>query len=205
MRLNQEPTLSRGDSWSLLLFVVVGAALAIMAVVSGIGRLIELLSPGPVDVPADFTGTSVEAPIGPDGTLVTVELDRAILTVDALPVASTVAGVVEVLLGVAMTVIVILSLILLSRSLLIGAVFTRRNTRLVATAGIAWTVGYAGTHFFGNMVANGAFAVLSERTFDNVVLSLNVHVFLLGAFVAAFTAAIFAVGERLQHDQEGLV
>ena len=55
------------------------------------------------------------------------------------------------------------------------------------------------------MAANGAFAVLSERTFDNVILSVDPFALILAAFVAALLGTVFAVGERLQRDTEGLV
>jgi tetrahydromethanopterin S-methyltransferase subunit E len=47
--------------------------------------------------------------------------------------------------------------------------------------------------------------VLSDRTFDNAILSINPFALILGAFIAALLSTVFAVGERLQRETEGLV
>jgi hypothetical protein len=96
-------------------------------------------------------------------------------------------------------------LLLLAWSVLQDRVFSRRNTTLVVTAGITGLLGVAAHPFFGNMAANGAFAELSEGTFDNIVMTIEPAALLFAAFVAALAATVFTVGERLQRDTEGLV
>lgn len=200
-----EPSLSRSDASSLWLFIVVGAAIAVFTVVQSIQRMIELVRNTDVTVPAEFRGTTATAPIGPDGAPAEVGLDRAILTVDTLPAASVGAGILEALTVSISTVIAVLLLTLLSRELIRGRIFSARNTKLAAAAGITWVVGYALAPFFGNMVANGAFAQISERTFDNVVMAADLTPLVVAAFIAAFMASVFAVGDRLRTDAEGLV
>jgi hypothetical protein len=75
----------------------------------------------------------------------------------------------------------------------------------VGTAGIVGVLGFAAVPFLGNMGANAAFAQLSDRTFDNVVMSVDLFPYVLGAFVAALAATVFAVGDRLRREAEGLV
>lgn len=187
------------------LFIVAAIAFAVFTLVRGVLRVMELAQNSGITVPAAFTGTTAGAPIGANGATVEVALEEAILTVDALPTASVWAGILEVVTMVAATAIVVICLVLLCRELLAGRIFSRRNTRIALTAGITWLVGLALAPFFGNMVANGAFAVISERTFNNVVMTVDLQTLFTAAFVAALVASIFAVGDRLQRDQEGLV
>lgn len=201
----KEPTLSRSDAFSIWMLIAAGAAIFVYTLVQGVLRVIELAANSSVQVPAEFAGTTAEAPIGANGATVAVELDRAILTVDSLPAASIAAGVLEVATVVIATGVTLALLALLSRELLRGHIFSRRNTRLVGAAGVTVVLALALAPFFGNMVANGAFARLSDRTFDNVVIASDLQVLLLAAFVAAFVASVFAVGDRLQRETEGLV
>lgn len=201
----KEPAISRADAASMWLFIVAAIAFAVFTLVRGILRVIELVHNSSVTVPATFADTTAGAPIGVDGTTVEVTLEEAMLTVEALPTASVWAGILEVVTILLATTIVVICLVLLCRELLAGRIFSRRNTRIALTAGITWLVGLALAPFFGNMVANGAFAVISERTFNNVVMTVDVQTLFTAAFVAALVASIFAVGDRLQRDQEGLV
>ena len=67
-------------------------------------------------------------------------------------------------------------------------------------------IGYALVPFFGNMGANAAFAAVTDRTFDNVVMSVDLFPLLL-LVVRGRTRhrRAFTVGARLQRDTEGLV
>ena len=196
---------SRSDMVAIWGFMIAGVAIVAWAIVNATMRTIEILGNCDVHVPAEFAGTSADAPIGPDGAIEVVALDRAILTVPELPVASVAAGVLEQVAFAGTIAIVVTCLVLLSRSILQGQLFSRRNTRLAATAGIVGLVGAAAMPFFGNMVANGGFARISDGTFDNVVIAIDLLPYLLGAFVVAIICTAFTVGERLQRDTEGLV
>lgn len=206
MQIDQkEPALSKGDAASMWLFITAGVALFAFTAVQGVLRIIELLRNTDVEVPAAFVGTTATAPIGPDGAPVAVELDRAVLTVDSLPAASVAAGVIESAVTVIATGLVVVLLALLCRELLRGRIFSPRNTKIASAAGITVIVALALGPFFGNMVANGAFARLSAGTFHNAVMAVDLSTLITGAFIAAFVASVFAVGNRLQRDSEGLV
>ena len=195
---------SRADRIATWNFIILGAIIVGWVLVHAVLRTIDLLSPGPIDVPAEFLGTVAQAPIGEDGSDVPVALDSAVLTVAELPTASVVAGVLEQALLVATVVTVVTCLILVTRGVLRGEVFSKRNTRLVATAGIAGLVGAAAVPFFGNMVANGAFSSLGDFE-DYAVMSIQPFPFVLAAFAIATVATAFTVGEKLQRETEGLV
>jgi hypothetical protein len=196
---------SRADSIGIWAFMVAGIAIVAWAAVSAAMRIAQALTADEVRVLGEFAGTPAEAPIGPEGAPVAVELDRAFLFTDELPVASLVSLVLAEVVFAATVAVVVTCLVLLSASTLRGRVFSRRNTRLVATAGGTGLIGAAAVPFFGNMAANGAFARISDGTFDNVIMAVDLMPFVLGAFIVAIIGTAFSIGERLQRDTEGLV
>lgn len=204
-RNRPDRTLSRGDGLALVLLAVAGAAIAAWAVVEAVLRIIEALRNTDVPVLAVFNGTPGVAPLGVDGTGVPVLLEQAYVTVPALQPAAVGALVIQQVIGAGAIVTVVVCLLLVAVSGLRGRVFSRRNTVLVSGAGIAALLGVALHPFFGNMAANGAFALLSERTFDNVIISVDISTLLLIAFMSGLLSTVFATGDRLQRDTEGLV
>lgn len=186
-------------------YAVLGVAFVVWTIVGATRRIIEVVAGGTIPVLGEFAGTPAEAPIGPNGAGVTVELDRAILLPDELPIASVVALVVEQVLIVGAVTVTVGCLLALTWSILHGRLFSRRNTALVATATVAALVGFAAAPFFANMGANGAFAWISDRTFDNVILSVDPVLWFGAAFIGSIATTAFSVGARLQRDTEGLV
>ncbi len=197
--------MSRGDAVSMVLFMLAGAAIAVATTVAAIIRIIEVMPGRDVPVFAEFAGTVAEAPIGPDGAPAPVELDTGWITAPELPVASVVAIVIQQIVLAATVVAVVTCLLLLTRNMLRGRMFSRTNTRLVTVAGFVAIVGYAGVPFFGNMGANGAFARISDGTFDNVIMSVDLFPLILLTFLAALGSLTFTVGDRIRRDTEGLV
>ncbi|MET0734518.1 MAG: hypothetical protein ABWY55_02605 [Microbacterium sp.] len=201
----QTKPMSRWDAAGLWAFAAIGLAFVVWTVVSAVIRITELVPNRDVRVFAQFSGTMAEAPIGPDGAPVPVELDTAYLTAPELPVASVAALVIEQLIIIVTVTTVVACLLLLQRSILRGRVFSRSNTALVATAAVVGYAGVIGAPFFANMGANGAFARISDRTFDNVILSADLVQIFGIPFIAALALTTFTVGERLQRDTQGLV
>lgn len=197
--------LSTGDRVGLLIMMVAGGALMLGTVVAAVVRIADVLSSPRVEVFAEFAGTPAVAPIGVDGAGVEVALDTAVLTLTDLPVASLWAIVIQQVLMVVGVVTVVTCLLLLARNVLRDRVFSRGNTVLVNVAGFTALIGVAAYPFFGNMAANGAFAALSDRTFDNVLMSVDVGTLFAVAFVVALASTVFVVGDRLQRETEGLV
>lgn len=204
-KTNTTGRLSRSDAGGMIFFMLAGAAIAVTSVVAAVLRIIEVLPNRDVAVPAEFSGTIAQAPIGPDGAAVPVTLDTATLIAPSLPAASLASIVIQEVIGALAIVIVISALVWLSRNIIVGRVFSRVNTVLVLVAGFTALAGAALVPFFGNMAANGAFAWISDRTFDNVIMSLDLFPFLMLAFLAALGGTVFSIGERMQRDTEGLV
>lgn len=196
---------SRSDRGAMWLLVAAGAAIAIVSVIGAIVRIVEILPNTDVRVPAEFVGTVAQAPIGVDGAPVDVTLDRAFLTVDALPIASLWSLVIAQIVGALAVIVVVTCLVVLSTSVSRGRVFSRGNTALVATAGITALLGVTGVPFFSNMAANGAFAHISDGSFSNVIMSVDLQSYILLAFAVAMVSAVFSIGDRMRRDTEGLV
>ncbi|MGK0714990.1 hypothetical protein [Leucobacter sp. W1153] len=197
---------SRGDRAGIVLFMLIGVAIVAVTAYVAAQRWIELLGAGPVEVAARFVDTTAEVPIGPAGASVSVELDRALVLAPELPVASLAAGLLEAAVLLATVTIVVVCLIVVARNILRGVIFSSAQTRWVSTAAITALIGAALVPFFGNMVANGAIALLSDRGFENtVVLAVEPLPFLLGAFAGSIVITAFSVGDRLRRETEGLV
>lgn len=196
---------SRKDRFGLWCFVAFGVVMAAVSVIGAIARIVEVLPNEDVTVTADFAGTAAQAPIGPDGSEVAVELDRAVLTVPSLPGASVGAIVIQQVVLAVGVIVVVWCLTLLVRNMAAGRIFSARSTRYATGASVAGFVTYASVPFFGNMAANGAFARLSDRTFENVVMSANIGGLVLAGFLAALASTVFAVGDRVRRDTEGLI
>lgn len=205
MDTTEDRVLSKPDAVGLAIFMIVGAGIAIWSVVAAALRIIEVLPGHDVPVLAVFHDTPAQAPIGPDGASAAVTLEQAWITAAQLPAPSVWALVIQQILQAGTIVTVVACVTLLLRSILRGTVFSRRNTALVATAGLTAVIGYALVPYFGNMGANGAFARISERTFDNVIMSVDLMPLFVLAFVAALGSTVFTVGHRLQRETEGLV
>lgn len=196
---------TRGDTTALILFMLAGAVIAVWSIVAAVLRIIEVVPNRDVEVLARFSGTIAQAPIGPDGAAVPVMLESAVLNPPELPIASVVALVIQPIIGAVAVTTVIACLLLLSVNIIRGRVFSRTNTVLVTIAGFTALIGAAAVPFFGNMGANGAFAWISDQTFDNVLMTIEPFPFIALAFVAALASTVFSVGERIQRDTEGLV
>jgi hypothetical protein len=205
MQTTATPSISRADAVSLWLFMIAGVVIAAWGIAAAALRIIEVVPNRDVDVAAEFVGTPAEAPIGPGGSLLPVELERAIVTVPALPGASWASLIIQQLVAATTIAVVVACLLLLCWAVMRNQVFSRRNTALVAVAGITGTIGFAAVPFFGNVAANGAFNRLSSGDFNNVVMSVDLMPLFFLAFVAAMAATVFTIGDRLRRDTEGLV
>lgn len=195
---------SRGDRWSLIAFIATSAVIVVATVAISVARIIEILGPGPIVVPVTFASFTAELPYGSSGQL-PVAIDSGTITVAELPLASIVAGVLDPIVTVLIIATAAVCLSALSLSLLRGTIFSKRNTRLVSTAGIVGLVGFGAKKLFETMLANGAVAQATDRAYENLVMSFSPAPYLLSAFAIAMICTVFTIGERMQRDQEGLV
>jgi hypothetical protein len=204
--MNAEPTTrpTRSDRVDLWTVIVVGVVVAVFALVNAVVRIASIVPNKKVDVLAPFFDTVAALPIGPGGELVDVRVDSAVLTVSDLPGVVVVALVGAVLAELATTLVIVACAMLLCRNLMAGNAFSRTNTRLVFTVSITLIVGTTLSSLFTTMGSNGAFATLSEGSYDGAVATANLVPYFVAIALAAVALA-FKAGERLRRETEGLV
>lgn len=201
----QARVLRGSDIAAMWIFVGAGIAVVGVTLFFAIGRIVDALSGKALPVEALFSDTTVAAPIGPDGAMRDILLERAWITPSSLSIAGTGALVLQQLVLAASVTALVVCLLLVTLSVMRGRVFNRRNTALVVSAGASGLAGLFGVPFFGNIVANDAFRDISQGTFDNPIISVELPPVILAAFIVAMASTVFTVGDRLQRDTEGLV
>lgn len=199
-------TPSRGDMYSLLLFMLFGAIIAVGAVVQAAMRIGELVRNADVEMLARFVDTTAAAPIGPAGSTAPVQVETAWVTVPSLSADAQGAGIIEQIVFALTVVTIVTCLALVSRSVLRGRIFSRGNTRLVVTAGIVALVGLGVTPALSGVAASSALLEYSDGDFTGTALfQVELFPFIIGAFAFATVATAFTIGARLQRETEGLV
>lgn len=206
MNTQEKGTLSRGDAGAMIAFCIAGVVIAAWITVLSVIRIVELARGVDVPVLVEFipSTTGIDLPLA-DGSSIAAGLDSATITAPELPAIAAVPGIIGQVLQIITIIVVIGCLILLSRSVLTGRVFSRRNTALVSTAAITGLVGFAAVRFFDNMLANATVARITDNGVDNAIISVEPFTFILAAFVTALISTVFSIGDRLQRDTEGLV
>lgn len=194
---------SLGDRVGLWIFIIAGIALTVTTAVFAAIRITEILGPASTPVEIDFAALPAEVPAG-ERTM-GLEVTSGIIRVRDMSAASLFAGVAGPALATLVTATIAACLIVLAVSIMRGQIFSKRNSRLVVTAGITGLLGFAAVNLFNTMLANEALASVSGREIDNIVYSVQPGTYLLAAFVIALVSSVFVIGERMQRDTEGLV
>lgn len=198
-------SLTRSDRADLWTVIIVGAVAAAVTVGFAVNRLADILPNSGVEVLVPFADTAAPVPIGPDGALVPVEIDQAVLTVSGLPGVVVASLALAVVVDALMVLTIIACLGTLCRNLMTrGRAFSRTNTRLVITTAIALIAGTSIGTLLQTMGVNGAFATVSERSYEAMVATASLAPYFIATGLAAVALA-FKAGERLQRETEGLV
>lgn len=195
---------ARGDRWSIVAFSIVGFAIAAWIGISAAMRIIVLASGTNVPVTVEFVDGVADVTLADGSATVPVELDRGILVAPQLTPIAIVPGILGQLVLILTVVTIVGCLLLLSRGIIGGRVFSRRNTALVATAGLTGLIGAAAVRFFDNMLANAAVALMADNRLDTAVLTVEPFTWILAAFIVAVIMTAFSVGDRLQHEKTAL-
>lgn len=204
MSTSEQSTLSRGDRGGIIGFSIAGFIIAAWISITAIMRIIVLASGTSVPVAVQFVDNVAEIPLADGAGTVPIELDRGILVAPQLTPIAIVPGILGQLALIVTVVTVIGCLLLLSRSIIGGQVFSRRNTRLVTTASITGLLGFAAVQFFDNMLANATVNIVTDNKLDTVVISVEPFTFVLAAFIVSVIATAFTVGDRLQREKATL-
>ncbi|RGE20299.1 hypothetical protein D1J51_08910 [Leucobacter sp. wl10] len=178
---------------------------------AGIGacfRVMRVLLGESIPVTVQPIGLELQAPIGPGGEAVPLQVDTATVTVPRLTGSTFGLEILEQVIRFGTVTTVTLRPVLLARSILRGRVFGRGNTALATTAGITGLEG-AGTALalaLDGAVGGSVLVELGAGNSDGFVfLVADPALFIIAAFAFAVILTAFTVGARMQRDTEGLV
>lgn len=198
------PSLSRSDRIGMYFTIVLGLVGAAAVLWTTITRLIEVIPNRDVPVLVPFSGETAELPIGPDGALVTADVQQATVIVPEPALATHFALIAEpIVVGLAL----ILSIGLLCAfcwNLARGRAFHRSTTRIIFAAAGTVLAGWAIGSLFTTMTVNGALSAVSEYSYEGVLFSTDLAPPIIALALGAIGSG-FQIGERLRRDTEGLV
>lgn len=201
---NDVVPVKRSDRISLYL----SAGVAVVAIAAGgvgtVSRLMEVAPGHDIPVLVRLENEQAALPIGPDGAMVTVDVETATVLVEDPAPATLFALWAEpiaqfLVIAVAM-VIAAAFMVRLAR----GRAFERGTARLAYGGGAAVAFGWFAETMLTNMTVNGALSAVSDYSYEGALFEVG-----LGPFVAVLVMAAVGValqiGERLQRATEGLV
>ncbi|MCK2023927.1 hypothetical protein KZC52_13390 [Microbacterium sp. kSW2-24] len=204
MSISHQNRPSRGDRWSIAAFSIVGFAIAAWITVTAVLRIIVLATGTNVPVRIEFVDGAADIALSDGSATVPVQIDSGVLLAPQLTPIAIVPGILGQLALIVTVVTIVGCLLLLSRSIIGGRVFSRRNTALVATTGLTGLIGAAAARFFDNMLANATVSLMTENRLDTAVLTVEPFTWILAAFIVAVIMTAFTVGDRLQRDKATL-
>ena len=204
MTVASSTRLSRSDLVDLWTIIVVASVVAAFTIGFAITRLAGILPNSGVEVLVPFADTTAQAPIGPGGSMVPVEIDQAVLTVSGLPTVVVVLLCLAVAIDALTVLAIVACLGILCRNLMRGRAFSRTNTRLAVTTSIVLVAGTAIGGLFQTIGINGAFATVSDYGYENMTVTGSLVPYFAAIGLAAVALA-FKAGERLQRETDGLV
>lgn len=195
--------LSRGDRGALWAFIFAGIALTTTTAVLAAIRISSLLGPGPTPIEVEFAGLPAETVVGT--STLSFDVTSATLEVTELSPVALVAGIAAPALSTLVTATIAVCLIALAASLIRGQIFSKRNSRLVVTAGLTGIIGLVAVNVLKTVLANDVLFGATDGQSNYMVLRFEPGTYLLAAFVIALVSSVFVIGERMQRDSEGLV
>lgn len=196
--------LSRDERWLAFGAVGVGVIMAGLIIAVAASHLVETFAGGTIRLVAPFVDESAELPIGPDGTMRTVEVEQATITAPDTPLISVFALVAQVVVQALAMLTIVACLTWLCLNIARTRVFAPANEHLLGTCALASGLAWGLTMLLNAMSINGAFASISDRDYNNVLFEAELTP-LIVTLVFGVLAAAFRVGARLQKDTEGLV
>lgn len=197
---------SRGDRVGILIFMIAGVGLVVGSGISAVLRIAQVLRGEGIPVRVQPINLTVQAPIGPGGTQVPLQVDTATVLVPSLPDAAFGAEILGQIIRFGTVAAVTACLLLLARQLFRGRVFSRGNTKLATAAGIVGLTGSATAAALSGTVGGTVLFENGDGAADGFVFMVaDPTAYILGGFALAVVLTAFTMGARLQRDTEGLV
>lgn len=197
-------SLSRSDRIGMYLTVVICVIAAVVVSWSVIQRVADVAPGADIPVLVPFMDETAPLPIGPDGAPIEVEVDQAVVTVSDPAPATFFALIAEPIVVGLTTLGGIVLLCLFCINLARGRAFSSSTVRIVFTAAGVLIVGWVLGSLFRTMGVNGTLAVVSDGSYEAMLLEFDFAP-LFGVLALAAVGAAFQIGHRLQRETEGLV
>lgn len=181
------------------------ALLGASRLAAAIARIVSFAGDGPHQFPVTPLDTSATVSFDAAGTPTDVLITAGTLTVTELSGAETGLLIAQEIVAALAIATVVVTLIMLGRNTLRGAIFRRSNTALIVTAGFAAVFGIALSGFIGQMASNEVISRLSAGSPAVYGAQGDPIPYFLGAFAIGIVATAYSVGARIQRETEGLV
>ena len=212
MTLHDDLADARANRAGVWVFIIAGAAIIAATLASATLRILALVGGSPVTFSADLVNS--ELPLDNVNTLTassavsasTARTSSITFVLDSVPAAVLAPAVIQQAVLAITTCTVIVCLILLARNTLRGRIFSSGNTKLVAAAGFSGLVGFALAPAIGGIASHeAAFAAGLTDSLTPSLFAVDPFPFIIAAFAISIVLSAFALGDRLQRDQEGLI
>ncbi|QIM17210.1 hypothetical protein G7067_13580 [Leucobacter insecticola] len=195
---------SPGDRFAMFAFMLLSAVVVAVSAAQMIARISVVQGRTNVPMLVTFAGEHPVLRLTTNDSIPPLKLESATMIVPQLSDGAATAATLQAAVAFGTAAVVVVCLTLLSPGFLRGRVFSRRNTALLATAGLTGLVGTGLAASFGGTASMEAFDSLSSG--EGVALfAVEPGPFIIGTFAFALIMTAFSVGARLQRETEGLV
>lgn len=202
--MNATRSLDRSDRVGMYMSIVLVAIGAALTVYGAVQRLSEVAAGGAIPVLVPLAGETADLPLGPDGSLVSAQVETAIVHVSDPAVATLFALWAQPIWSVVFIIAGLVLAAMFFLRLARGKAFNHGAARLALIGAGVILVGWFGNTILTNMTTNGALSRLSDYSYDSIVFEVS-FLPVLGVLLIAAIGAALQIGERLQRDTEGLV
>lgn len=196
---------SRGDRAGIVVFMIAGIAIIAWSAFAAVARIYEVLLGEHIAVPVRFSDTTIAVPIGEAGSSISMTVDAATVSATHLTQAGFVAAIVASLLSFLIVSTIVVCLLMLAARSLRGEIFSRRNTRLVVTAGMTALVGFGLSSVVTGIVGAETLHSLGGDFTKTVLFVADPLPFVLFAFAFGIVATAYTVGAKMQRETAGLI
>ena len=196
---------SFADRLGMTIFASAGLGIVITAAIATVLRISGALRGAALPVRVQPVDLELDAPIGPGGTAVTMQIESATVIASPLPQSAVGIEILSQVIRFGTITTVAVCLVLLTVRIFQGQIFGRANTALATTAGLVGITGSATAVALNGAVGGSVLHELGPDGGGFVFLTADPAPLVLGGFALAVALTAFTVGAKLQRDTEGLI
>lgn len=196
---------SLADRVGMVIFAVAGLGIVMTAAIATALRISGALRGTALPVRVQPIGLEVDAPIGPGGTAVPMQIESATVIASPLPQSAVGIEILSQIVRFGTITTVAVCLVLLTVRIFQGQIFGRANTALATAAGLVGITGSATAVALNGAVGGSVLHELGPGGSGFIFLTADPAPLVLGGFALAVALTAFTVGAKLQRDTEGLI